>query len=235
MMHSTTTCYRGHRFGDAIPLTTSQRDILIAGFRSRDDAPPEVLGGRQAVQRIDLAGVGPVVVKQFARGGLVRHFNRQTHVRWGPTRCAREMNWLQRALQLGLFVPQPVTWCDDGGRLVYRCWLVTKTVPNTVSLAQVGLQDPDRLIGVFPGVNRQMTILIDNHIHHKDMHPGNILVDDTGKVFFLDFDKATAYRGSRRRLAARYLHRWRKAVNKYGLPQKLIRCLEEELVPQWKI
>jgi aminoglycoside phosphotransferase (APT) family kinase protein len=33
-------------------------------------------------------------------------------------------------------------------------------------------------------------MLILNGIKHVDLHPGNVLVDGTGQVFLLDFDKA---------------------------------------------
>jgi 3-deoxy-D-manno-octulosonic acid kinase len=67
------------------------------------------------------------------------------------------------------------------------------------------------------------------------MHPGNILVDGQDNVFFIDFDKATRYRGSRRALATRYLQRWRRAVAKYGLPQELDRLMAKDLSQQWNL
>lgn len=230
------TCYRGHRFGDAIPLTATQRDDLIAVFQQTNDSVvKEILGGRKAVRRIDLSGIGSVVVKQFARGGVIRYINHQTYLKLGTPRCAREMGWLQEARRLGICVPHPVAWADDGGHLFYRCWLVTKTIPETVSLAQMGLQNPKQPAAVFPMISRQMAILIENRIHHKDMHPGNILVDGQGDVFFIDFDKAARHRGSRRSLAARYLQRWRRAVAKYGLPQELDRLMAKDLSQQWNL
>lgn len=221
MRAAVVTCYRGHRFGEAATLGAGQRDALIAAFGKPGDPAEGVLGGRRAVKRIDLSGIGPVVVKPYARGGAIRHFNRQTHVRWGAPRCAREMDWLLAVRRLGIGAPCPLAWADDGGRLFYRCWLVTRAIPRTLSLAQVGLQAPERAAAIFSDVGRQMRILIENRIHHKDMHPGNILVDDRENVYFIDFDKAAHFKGSTRRLAERYRRRWRRAVAKYGLPTEL--------------
>ena len=233
-MRHTPTGYRGYRFGEAIALSARQRDVLIAAFQNAAGAPQEILGGRQSVERIELPGVGPVVVKAYIRGGVIRHFNRQTHLKWGSPRCAREMNWLQKVHELNVCAPTPVAWADSGGRLLYRCWLVTRTIPETQSLAQVSIQNLDRTAAVFPEICRQLTILIKNRIHHKDLHPGNILIDDHDRAFFLDFDKAARHHGSGPKLAATYLRRWRRAVAKYGLPSELDRYMTEDLNGRWQ-
>jgi 3-deoxy-D-manno-octulosonic acid kinase len=227
--------YRGYRFGEMAPLTAPQRDRLITLFQETGGQARDILGGRQAVQRIDLDDFGPVVVKQFARGGAIRHFNRQTHLRWGPSRGARESNWLREVRRLGVRAPDPVAWADDGGTFLYRCWLVTRTIPEAVSLAQIGLQAPAHAAAVFPDVCRQTALLVANRVHHKDLHPGNVLVDTRANVFFLDFDKAGRYRGSCRGLAAKYRRRWHRAVVKYGLPADLDRLMAEDLSKRWNI
>jgi len=226
--------HRGYRFGEAVALTPRQRDVLIATFRNKTSASHEVLGGRQAVKRIDLPGIGPVVVKQFVRGGVIRHFNRQTHIRVGASRCAREMNWLQIINALNIDAPTPVAWIDDGGTLFYRCWLVTRTIPETQSLAQVSLQNRERTAAVFPEVRRQLAILIESGIHHKDLHPGNILIDKDDRAFFLDFDKTARHHGSGTKLAAKYLRRWRRAVAKYGLPKDLDQYMTDAIAQRWR-
>lgn len=225
--------YRGHRFGEVIRLTAPQRDLLIALFGKPRKSARDILGGRRAVQRIDLEDLGPVVVKQYARGGAIRHVNRQTHLRIGRSRGARELGWLQEVRRLGVRAPHAVAWADDGARLFYRCWLVTRTIPQTASLAQVALQHPQRAAAAFPEICRQMALLIANRVHHTDMHPGNVLLDDRNAVFFLDFDKAARHHGSLASLAAKYRRRWHRAVAKYGLPRELDRFLAEDLGRRW--
>jgi 3-deoxy-D-manno-octulosonic acid kinase len=227
--------YRGHRFGETVRLTPSQRDRLITLFGETRESARDILGGREAVQRIDLDDLGPVVVKQYARGGVIRHVNREIHLRMGRPRSAREMAWLQNVRRLGIRAPHPVAWADDGARLFYRCWLITRTIPETVTLAQVALQNPPRAAAAFPDVCRQMALLVANRVHHTDMHPGNVLLDNRAKVFFLDFDKAARHHGSLRRLAAKYRRRWHRAVIKYGLPRELDLFLAEDLGRRWKV
>ena len=233
MSSTVTRCHRGYRFGFADPLDPDQCDALIAVFRQPEDPASGVLGGRRAVRRIDLDGIGPVVVKTYARGGAIRHFNRQTHIRWGAPRGAREMEWLQRVRNLGICVPCPVAWADSGGRFFYRCWLAMRALPESVSLAQLALQDPARTAAVFPAIRRQMAVLIENRIHHRDLHPGNILVDDRENAYFIDFDKAKRRQEGGRRLAGAYLRRWRRAVAKYGLPRELDLLMADAVDRRW--
>ena len=233
MSTTVTRCHQGYRFGFADPLAPDQCDALLAVFRQPDDSAPGLLGGRRAVRRIDLDGIGPVVVKTYARGGVIRHFSQQTHLRWGAPRGAREMEWLQRVRQLGVCAPRPVAWADNGGRLFHRCWLAMRSLPASLSLAQVALQDPERTAAVFPAIRRQMAVLIENRIHHRDLHPGNILVDDRENAYFIDFDKAKRHPGSGRRLAAAYLRRWRRAVVKYGLPRDLDHLMQDAVNRGW--
>ena len=63
----------GVRFGAAVRLSGRQLARLVAVFENPDPTRGPALGGRQAVSRIYLDGIGPVVVKQYARGGVIRH------------------------------------------------------------------------------------------------------------------------------------------------------------------
>ncbi len=78
-------------------------------------------------------------------------------------------------------------------------------------------------------VIEQIVSLIQNDILHVDLHPGNVVVDATGKVYLLDFDKGTVYYGNRQKLINRYLSRWQRAVNKHGLPKMLTEMMQNGL------
>ena len=70
-------------------------------------------------------------------------------------------------------------------------------------------------------VTAQISALIENRILHVDLHPGNVVVDRTGKVYLLDFDKGRVYRGNRQELKKRYMSRWQRAIRKHALPEML--------------
>ena len=78
-------------------------------------------------------------------------------------------------------------------------------------------------------VIEQISALIQNDILHVDLHPGNVLVDAAGKVYLLDFDKGSVYHGNRQKLKNRYITRWKRAVNKHGLPKFLAEMMQNGL------
>jgi 3-deoxy-D-manno-octulosonic acid kinase len=112
------------------------------------------------------------------------------------------------------------------GNWLYRCWLVTQAVSGARSLAQVSLQTAAAIPPLLEEVARQVNILVGEGIWHPDLHPGNVLVDDRGRVVLIDFDKVARVGGSRRRLWRRYRRRWRRAVVKHKLPAALAAGLE---------
>ena len=67
----------------------------------------------------------------------------------------------------------------------------------------------------------QVSVLMNNHILHTDLHPGNVLVDQNGTAYILDFDKTRTDIHDRDKLRHRYKERWHRAVMKYRLPEWL--------------
>ena len=47
------------------------------------------------------------------------------------------------------------------------------------------------------------------------------MLDDEGKVYVLDFDKAVRFSGNKNALRDKYVCRWRRAVIKHKLPETL--------------
>jgi 3-deoxy-D-manno-octulosonic acid kinase len=70
-------------------------------------------------------------------------------------------------------------------------------------------------------LGRQLNILVENQIHHIDLHPGNVLVDNQDNLYIIDFDKARTTPQNRQKLKKKYLSRWQRAVVKYQLPAVL--------------
>ncbi len=186
------------------------------------------LGGRGAVTVSELAGIGPVVVKQYRRGGLLAHVVKTSYARLGKTRGRLEFELLEKVRSLGVNAPEPVAYAVTGN-LIYRAWLVTRLVEGARTLAEIALENPDSAVSMMDGVTRQVRILIQNKIHHVDFHPGNVIVDRCGKIFLIDFDKGRAFRGGKKRLAGTYISRWERAVKKHRLPKALVDKMESGL------
>lgn len=218
-----------YQFGTDLPLDDEGRDDLIRLFEKTPQTCDDILGGRAQVAYTTLANVGPVVVKYYKRGGLIRHLSRDAFFRSGKPRPLLEYEMLERVRALGIQCPEPLIWAIRGG-MFYRAFLVTRQIPDARTLADIGLETPplcDSLL--LRRTADQIAGLIANRIHHVDLHPGNVLVDAQLKVHVIDFDKARVSTLNPKKLRAAYIARWARSVRKHNLPPHMTECLIEAL------
>jgi len=102
-------------------------------------------------------------------------------------RAEREYRQLQLAFTAGLPVPRPLGlnrepagWC-----------LSMERIANARSLASVLLEQPERVRDEHgEQLGRLLAQLTHLRLRHGDLHPGNLLLDDTGKLWLVDFGQA---------------------------------------------
>jgi 3-deoxy-D-manno-octulosonic acid kinase len=185
-----------------------------------DDAPRGVLAGRGYTGIQTVEGLGRVFVKQYAHGGLLRHITGGSFLCVGPSRSLQEFLMLERVRELGINAPKPMLFVNKGSFL-YRTWLFMEEIVASRNLAEVSRseksEDVDVLHEAMTKLGEQVLALINHKIFHVDLHPGNVLVQDGGRVSIVDFDKAHEFKGSAERLRELYLRRWRRAVIKHKL------------------
>jgi 3-deoxy-D-manno-octulosonic acid kinase len=212
--------YDCFHFGSATELTDQQLEQLSKLFNQPVTPVDSVLGGRASVQINQISGLGSVVIKHYFRGGLIRHLFKQRYLKWGKTRCQLEYDILNKVIDLGIGAPKPVAYAYQGW-LCYRCWLVTLEIEQQQTLARLSLTNVDHASAVIGQVADYISTLIQNQILHVDLHPGNVLVDSDSRVYLIDFDKARFSIQNKDKLRDKYLRRWRRAVIKHRLPEKL--------------
>ena len=213
--------YNAYHFGACRELSDRQLQKLIEMFnRQADTKTDTVLGGRCSTTLSQLNGIGPVVIKQYMRGGFIRHLVKRTHFRMDKTRGQKEYEFLQKVRAFGINTPEPVAYAYIGS-LVYKAWLITKAIDQPVSLAQLSVADKSRTQQVMDSVMDQVQALIEHKILHVDLHPGNVIVTRENQVILIDFDKGRIFSGSKNKLQQRYLDRWQRAIIKHGLPAML--------------
>ena len=186
---TTIQSYNSYQFGSESTLSKQQMRQMIACFETPGVPSDDVLEGRAAVSTIDLKDIGRVVVRSYSRGGVIRHFNKKTYLKLSAYRCQSEFELLQHLEKIGVSVPHPVAFAYQSilGTFFYRAWLITKEISNACTLAHLSVTEPDRINPVMNKLTRQISILIENRIHHLDLHPGNVLVDQANQVFIIDF------------------------------------------------
>ncbi len=220
--------YKSYTIGSTTGLSDRQMDQLTTLFEQPPETSDTVLGGRGGVICADLDGIGSIVIKQYYRGGIVRHFIKQKYFQCGKTRSGTEFEFLKLVRNLGVGAPEPVAFASKGF-IFYNAWLVTMEIKNQRSLADLSLADEQQALNIMEQVAKQMAILIHNKILHVDLHPGNILATGDNHIYFIDFDKARLFAGNKKKLANRYISRWHRAVAKHGLPESLSSSLRNSL------
>jgi 3-deoxy-D-manno-octulosonic acid kinase len=201
---------------------------LVKLFNAAENTVDAVLGGRTSVKRVQIPELGSVVIKYYARGGLIQYFIKRRYLKWGKTRCQIEYEILNKVRNLGISAPKPVAYAYQG-KLFYRCWLITKEIIGHQTLAQLSLDAAEQAYSVIGQVADQIMTLINNRIHHVDLHPGNVLLDSHNHVFLIDFDKAHISTIKKNILQNKYLNRWKRAVIKHQLPEILNELMQSNL------
>ena len=220
--------YKQFHVGSARCLSDRHLEMLTRAFDRPRGQAEHALGGRSAISRISLDGIGPAVVKYYTRGGILGSINRRFYLKAGRTRGEIEWRFLNRMRHIGVRAPEPIAFAWYG-RMVYRGWLVTREITDHLTLAQLSRSQGNRIDRALKDLAPQIQRLIANRIHHVDLHPGNVLVDPTGYTYIIDFDKCRFTNKSTAMLKSIYTRRWNRAIVKHGLPPELIKWFDRQL------
>jgi len=209
-----------YRFGFSRYLGDDQLKELLLHFPTHKTADASLSGGRAPVATTVIKDIGPVVIKQYLRGGCMRFILENRYVKWGKPRSQVEYESMHQLRRLGIRTPEPVAYAYRGFPF-YAAWLITRKIENACTLAELSRQDIQRASGIMGNVIAQIDQLIGCRFMHVDLHPGNVVIDQRDRVFLVDFDKGHIYHGSKTKLRNRYIKRWQRAVGKHKLPKML--------------
>lgn len=157
------------------------------------------------------------VLRHYRRGGLVARWVQDTYPS-APTlhtRAMQELLLLRHMTSLGLPVPKPVAahcqrinpWLGRHSR--YRADILIEHIPQTRNLVEC-LRDAPLPPQGWLAVGRAIAQLHSQQIFHSDLNAHNILINDAGQVWLVDFDKCGLRAG----------HAW-KAANLARLQRSL--------------
>ena len=135
-------------------------------------------------------GQGELALRHYRRGGLVGRLFDDGYLWTGlvNTRPWREWRLLAELYQQGLPVPRPVAaHCVRHG-LFYRADLLTERLPGR-PLADWLVDGPLNL-SLARAVGKCIRRFHQAGVFHADLNARNILLDETGRVSLIDFDKS---------------------------------------------
>jgi 3-deoxy-D-manno-octulosonic acid kinase len=211
-------------------LVADGRHIMLAGSERAEtpraewfDAAEWRRGGAVALEHsgrgevlIVAHGAETWVLRHYRRGGLVARFV-DDHYLWsgaGRARAFREWRLLREMRAAGLPVPNPVAAHVLRKGLVYTGDIITTYLPNTRKLSWFIAQrrvpaDSWRRIGAMIGA------VHDHGVDHPDLTAHNVLLDEGGQSFLVDFDNAQRKApGEWRRLG---MERFNRSLRKVAL------------------
>ena len=179
---------------DASLLETPGAEYFSVDYwRSRQALTGEAVGRGSAW--FIKAPFGPVVLRQYLRGGWVAKLSRQSYLFTTVSRSRpfREYHLLAALYQQGLPVPRPVAALCEFHGFVSSGALMTVQIPSAQTFADMlpaNKSGPDIDMGLWESVGRCIRRFHDAGVWHADLNARNILLDAGLQVFLIDFDRA---------------------------------------------
>ena len=156
---------------------------------------------RSGVVAIETSGRGTVlivergtdvwVLRHYHRGGLVARFVADHYLWLGleQTRAFREWRLLRRLRDAGLPVPNPVAAHVYRTGAIYTADIITSYLPDTHKLSWF-LGQGRAPAECWARIGRMVRAVHDQGVDHPDLTAHNVLLDDRGAAFLVDFDNA---------------------------------------------
>lgn len=187
----------------------------------------ELPGGRAPARIVESEGIR-LVLKQYRRGGLVRHANTEQYLWTGfeRTRAVREVRLLARLFESGFPVPRPIACRVEQSHLpaskpgfFYRAWLLTELLPECRSLDQLLSSDEDQtnLNPDWHYIGGELARFREANVYHADLNISNILFDAKGQLYLIDFDRGRELQPQgkhNKKLQQRMLQRLLRSIDK---------------------
>jgi 3-deoxy-D-manno-octulosonic acid kinase len=169
--------------------------------------------GRGRVLPVTIEGRA-CILRHYYRGGLVRHFSRDSFVWTGrdATRSFHEYRLLAELRDAGLPVPTPVAARYVRRGAVYTADLITETLASVEPLSGV-LQNAPLSAGRWREIGMLVGRFHRANVFHADLNAHNIQVARGGDLFLLDFDRGRMMPGPGA-WSERNLQRLRRSLRK---------------------
>jgi len=162
-------------------------------WRSKQALEGEAVG-RGSAWFINTA-FGPVVLRQYLRGGWVAKISRQSYffTTVSRSRPFREYHLLAALYDQGLPVPKPVAALCEFHGVISSGALMTARISSARTLADVlpgNNEGNDLDVGLWESVGKCIRRFHDAGVWHADLNARNILLGENSQVFLIDFDRA---------------------------------------------
>ena len=135
------------------------------------------------------------VLRHYRRGGLVGKVLNDQYFGFSREKSRPWLEWklLHLLRHEGLPVPQPIAAAYVPGCGYYRADLITGFISDTQTLSQILSAGP-LAKGAWQDIGACIARFHARGVCHADLNAHNILLDDAGEVFLIDFDRGAIRR-----------------------------------------
>ena len=158
-----------------------------------------------------------LVHKTYERGGLIRKLVSNSYFWTGlsNTRAYIEFDGLKKMFDLGLPVPRPVAARIIRKGIFYRAELITQEIENATTFGK-NLAANNLSTSMLKELGVAIRSLHGKGFMHPDLNIENILIGESRKIFFLDFDQTQPFRQKEIQFGID-IKRLRRSVKKFCL------------------
>lgn len=130
------------------------------------------------------------VLKHYYRGGLIGKLNKDSYLFTNieATRAVKEFRLLQWMYANGLPVPTPIACQIKKGLLTYQADIITSRIEQArdlVSILQTEVVDE----ATWQKIGQTIAKFHQLGVYHDDLNCHNILVNEQGDIYLIDFDR----------------------------------------------
>ena len=145
--------------------------------------------GRQSVVKFTV-GARKMVLRHYCRGGLPARFSKDHFMfrSFESSRPFKELILLQRMRQLELPVPEPIAARCRLKGVLYNADIVMSEIVNSKTLAQMVAENKLEK-ETWKKIGQIIWKFHQQGIQHVDLNVNNILLDQEGNVYLIDFDR----------------------------------------------
>jgi 3-deoxy-D-manno-octulosonic acid kinase len=152
--------------------------------------------GRGTTWFVEL-GTIQAALRHYRRGGLFGKLVEDSYLYFGDkkTRSYQEFELLKVLQQSGVNVPKPIAARVVKSSLTYKADLLSEKIPKARDLVTI-LQDGPLSQDVCKKIGAEIRKMHASQVNHTDLNIHNILIDDKGEVWIIDFDKCFQQKGN---------------------------------------
>ena len=155
------------------------------------------------------------VLRHYQRGGLIAKISNDKYFWLGLsfTRPWREWKLLTKMLEKGLPVPVPAAMKVERKWLLYTADIMMHRIQNARTLMQILMTD-QLAEGYWIAIGSVIRRFHEEGVYHADLNANNILVDEGGRCFLIDFDRCSI-RKPNLKWQQENLARLKRSLNKF--------------------